>query len=365
MKLPHPTTPPSTNSPPLGTSPPHESKVRQIRKRVKDLSWKEARRRRSGSAGEVDPQDEGPEAGDAASEGKAEEDDSSTSVSAKSESDKEEVERGGGEDGPVIEATAGPPAGASAELSDRVMSADLSEPAVTAESPLGTDDEAKHAETDAAASSIPRVSPDPDACQGKRRRDDGDQNPRETKRISPPPEQEKNDVKPQAVKVVSHSENWKYANILTTLILDWFYGLCFDYITVCCSQECSQRLRVDQSSAEVWDDQHTKTLAISPSSCFNPLQWQCFIRVTLFPSHIRLIRIQRLCFCCITFCHCQPVGSVTIWCCVYFWIQVPFTRGPFEVSRKACECIWTLHYPFWQICCYRFETHKEAETWFQ
>lgn len=206
---PRPTTPPFPDgSPLLSTSPPHESKVRQIRKRVKDLSWKEARRRKSdeGSAGEVDPQDEGPEAGDTTSEGKADEDDSSKSVSAKSESDKEDVVRGGEDELVCIDRTAGPPTGESAESFDRGASTELPEPAAAVEPPLQTDFDDKHTETDIAPSSIPRLSPDPDACQGKRRRDDGDQNPREPKRISPPPEQDKADVKPQSVKVVSQSK---------------------------------------------------------------------------------------------------------------------------------------------------------------
>jgi Ran-binding protein 3 len=198
---PPPTTPPATEGLPLGTSPPHESKVRQIRKRVKDLSWKEAHRRRSdeGSAGEVDPQDDGPEAGDAASEGKAEDDDSSKSVSAKSDSDKEEVERAGISKVATAEVTAGSPARVSTPpLSPpHVPSTSLPEPATAVEDKLP--------ENDSALTTAARLSPDPESCQGKRRRDDGDQNPRETKRISPPPDKEKDEPKPKPVKLVSHN----------------------------------------------------------------------------------------------------------------------------------------------------------------
>lgn len=213
---PLPTTPPATSEPPLGTSPPHESKVRQIRKRVKDLSWQEAQRKRSdeGSAGEVDPQDDGPEAGDATSEGRAEEDDSSKSVSVKSDSDKdeaeradsdkeeveradsdkEEVERAGARKVTTAEVAASPPTEASApRTSPHVPSTALPEPVIAVEQP----------EKDSAGVTRARISPDPESCQGKRRRDDGDQNPREPKRISPPPEKEKDEPKPKPVKLVS------------------------------------------------------------------------------------------------------------------------------------------------------------------
>ncbi|KAF8506467.1 hypothetical protein JB92DRAFT_3122067 [Gautieria morchelliformis] len=187
---PPPTTPPSTNGLRPSTSPPHESKVRQIRRRVKDLSWQEAQRKRSeeGSAGETNPHDEDPDVG---------EDDSSKSVSARSDSDKEEVERSGGDEPATIEATAGPSAGTFTGSPSRVASPEMPEPAI--EAPSRTDVEDKHPEKDITPI-VPRVSPDPDACQGKRRRDDGDQNPREPKRISPPPDQEKTEAKTQAVK---------------------------------------------------------------------------------------------------------------------------------------------------------------------
>ena len=202
-----PTTPPATKIPLLGTSPPHDSKVRQIRKRVKDLSWKEARRKRSdeGSTGEVDPQDDGPEAGDATSEGKAEEDDSSKSVSAKTDSDKEEAEHAGGEEHATTEATTAPPSGTPARSPSPTRSMELPKPTDATEAPVRTDVEEKATEKDIPRTSIPPVSPGPDACQGKRRRDDGDQNPREPKRISPPPEKPVADEKPPAVKPVSLS----------------------------------------------------------------------------------------------------------------------------------------------------------------
>lgn len=215
---PLPTTPPATSEPPLGTSPPHESKVRQIRKRVKDLSWQEAQRKRSdeGSAGEVDPQDDGPEAGDATSEGRGDEEDSSKSVSVKSDSDKEEaeradsdkeevehadsekeeVERAGASKVTVAEVAASPPAEASApRTSPHIPSTALPEPAIAVED--------KQPEKDSTGVTRARISPDPESCQGKRRRDDGDQNPREPKRISPPPEKEKDEPKPKPVKLVS------------------------------------------------------------------------------------------------------------------------------------------------------------------
>jgi Ran-binding protein 3 len=195
---PPPTTPPSTNGLRPSTSPPLASKVRHIRKRVKDLSWKEAQRKRSdeGSAGETNLHDEDPDAG---------EDDSSKSASAKSDSDKEEVERAGGDELATNEETAGPSAGTVTGSPPRVFSPEAPEPAVI-EAPSRTDVEDKHSEKDITRSTVPPVSPDPDACQGKRRRDDGDQNPREPKRISPPPDQEKSEAKPQTVKSVRHSQ---------------------------------------------------------------------------------------------------------------------------------------------------------------
>ncbi|KAF8579940.1 hypothetical protein K439DRAFT_1663031 [Ramaria rubella] len=193
---PSPTTPPTADAPLLSASPPYDTKVRQIRRRVKDLSWQGAQPERfdEGSAGEVD-RDEGPEAADVGSDEKAEDDDSSKSVSAKSDSDKEDLRRTGGEEllttGIMTDT---PPKDTP---SSRVPPTPSSVPPAEDHSPIITE---KHPETGVAGPSVSRVSPDPDACQGKRRREDGDQNPREMKRISPPPEKEESQTKAQPVK---------------------------------------------------------------------------------------------------------------------------------------------------------------------
>ena len=162
-----PITPPSNTSPILSTSPPHDAKVRQIRRRVKDLSWKEGRRKSAGTTEpmpeDADQQDDGPETAEGGSDGKPEEDESSKSASVKSDSEKEE-------DAPKKDSS--PPVDTGEDMS--------AEPTPTAEPVAG------------------RLSPDPDACQGKRRREDADQNPREAKRITPPPEKEVDKEKPKA-----------------------------------------------------------------------------------------------------------------------------------------------------------------------
>ena len=68
---------------------------------------------------------------------------------------------------------------------------------------IQTDEEAKEGPTEIGGLSSSPVHPALDSCKGKRRRDDGDQNPRETKRISPPPDQEKDGVQAQSAKSVS------------------------------------------------------------------------------------------------------------------------------------------------------------------
>lgn len=153
-----PKTPPDTELPAVIKSPAHDTKVRQIRKRVKNLSWKEAQRKLQDSAtDDVDVQDEGPETVDPGSDGKGGDDDTSKSVSAKSDSDKEDVP------GAVKK---------SAEVENN--SAEVPE----SDSRTDVDIVDASSKTDA------------EACSGKRRRDDEDVNPREKTRITPPPDKE-------------------------------------------------------------------------------------------------------------------------------------------------------------------------------
>ncbi|KIJ55473.1 hypothetical protein M422DRAFT_220165 [Sphaerobolus stellatus SS14] len=153
---------PSSTSPILSTSPRHDSKVRQIRRRVKDLSWKEGRRKAAETtepvAGATDLQDDDVEV---ISDGKQDEDDSSKSVSVKSDSEKEE-------NGPKDTTHAKTASGSDMDAEPSVSTSEVTSG---------------------------RLSPDTGNCQGKRRRDDTDQNPRETKRVTPPPDQEKLEVK--------------------------------------------------------------------------------------------------------------------------------------------------------------------------
>lgn len=151
-----PKTPPATELPALIRSPAHDTKVRQIRKRVKNLSWKDGQRKLQDSAADdVDAQDEGPETADPGSDGKGGDDDTSNSVSAKSDSDKEDVP------------------GTNETAVDKPV--EVLEPHADVEI-LDTTSSSKD---------------DAEACSGKRRRDNEDVNPREPKRITPPPDKEK------------------------------------------------------------------------------------------------------------------------------------------------------------------------------
>lgn len=161
-----PKTPPATELPAVIKSPAHDTKVRQIRKRVKNLSWKDGQRKLQDSAtDDVDAQDEGPETVDPGSDGKGGDDDTSKSVSAKSDSDKEDVPG-------AVKKSAGL----------------ANEPAEVPESDSRTDADI----VDAAGSPS---KTDADTCSGKRRRDDEDVNPREkTRLVTPPPDKERGEV---------------------------------------------------------------------------------------------------------------------------------------------------------------------------
>ena len=112
----------------------------------------------------TDPQDDGPESAEVASDGKVDDDDSSKSVSGKSDSEKEDMAK--------------------------------KETDMAASRASGSDMEAEpQNSTSTSGAASGRLSPDTGSCQGKRRRDDADQNPRETKRITPPPEKEKPEIK--------------------------------------------------------------------------------------------------------------------------------------------------------------------------
>ncbi|GJJ11182.1 hypothetical protein Clacol_005414 [Clathrus columnatus] len=152
-----PKTPPAstttTELPDVIRSPAHDTKVRQIRKRVKNLSWKDGQRKLQDSAIDdvFDAQDEGPETIQIDSDGGGKnDDDTSKSVSAKSDSDKENVP----------------------DTADDKNSVEMIDVPVPSDDNAGAGAEAE-------------------ACQGKRRRDDEDVNPRETKRITPPPDKDK------------------------------------------------------------------------------------------------------------------------------------------------------------------------------
>lgn len=170
-----PLTPPSTSAAPLSTSPPHDAKVRQIRRRVKDLSWKEGQPKANDqlATGDVDQPD----------------DDSSKSISTKSDSEKEETVVS--KDDPVVISSLAPvPQTEPTSRADTSVSSDSKDVEVSSN--------LKRAEVlDFAAGSVTgRLSPDPDACQGKRRREDEDLNPRDSKRITPPPDKDKENTEP-------------------------------------------------------------------------------------------------------------------------------------------------------------------------
>ena len=190
-----PTTPPPPDRPPLSSSPPHESKVRQIRKRVRNLSRQEAKCRKSdeGSTGDLDQQEEGQEPGDVASKDKPDDDKSAKSVSTKSDSDKEEVQGADGEDPAATEFVSDFPAEAGAvfcpdELPKEAHPTAAIEPQADPRGSIQSDKEEEDRPTDITSPSSSPVLLTSGASQGKRRRDDGDENPRETKRISPPPD---------------------------------------------------------------------------------------------------------------------------------------------------------------------------------
>ncbi|KAF8517939.1 hypothetical protein BU17DRAFT_91366 [Hysterangium stoloniferum] len=197
VEVANPSTPPSIEASLLSASPPHNTKVRQIRRRVKDLGWQEAQGKMSDdvSVDDADQQDDGPEAAGVAPEDKGDEEDTSGSVSAKSDSDKDERPPVARLDKPPTErmdetvtALSSPKSG------DTVEAASISE-----ETPLSSaisrKDTITPSETPATG-----VSSDLEVCQGKRRREDGDQNPREAKRITPPPDKEKAELPPAATK---------------------------------------------------------------------------------------------------------------------------------------------------------------------